>query len=245
MPQSSPPRKGPTSTAARLRDGQKVNPYASCVSTADPVPVLRNPRAWLALVLGVVLVGIGLGFMIDGGFGVAPPDAMFTGMSRASGFTVGTVLFLASILMVLLAWALGIKPAIGTLISFVGIAAVVDLTRIVLAAADVADWALAARVVLWIVGLLLFCSGILGIFASDLGTSPYDQVVRAIALRTGRSLGFGRLMVDAVALLSAIVLGGSWGAGTVIILIAVPLGLNLVLPHIKRHVHPQPRILTV
>lgn len=214
------------------------------VSESDPVPPLRNPRAWVALILGVILVGIGLGFMIDGDFGVAPPDAMFTGMSRASGLTVGTVLVLASILMVLLAWSLGVKPAIGTLISFLGIALVVDLTRLGLAAADVSEWTLAAHVALWVVGLVLFCSGILGIFAADLGTSPYDQVVRAVALRTGRSLGFGRLMVDAVALLSAILLGGSWGLGTVIILIAVPLGLNLVLPHIKRHVHPQQRILT-
>lgn len=210
-----------------------------------PAAPLRNPRAWAALLLGVLLVGVGLGMMIDGGFGVAPPDAMFTGLSRASGLTVGTILFLASILMVLMAWALGIKPAIGTLISFVGIAFVVDITRLILAAVDVASWALAADLALWLVGLVFFCAGIMGIFASDLGTSPYDQVVRAIAFRTGRSLGFGRLMVDAIALLSAIVLGGSWGVGTIVILIAVPLGLNLVLPHIRRHVHPQERILTV
>ena len=44
-----------------------------------PTP-LRNPRAWAALLLGVLLVGVGLGMMIDGGFGVAPPDAMFTGL---------------------------------------------------------------------------------------------------------------------------------------------------------------------
>ncbi|MFZ8926661.1 MAG: hypothetical protein ACO3CU_07870, partial [Candidatus Nanopelagicales bacterium] len=120
---------------------------------------------------------------------------------------------------------------------------VVDITRLILAAVDVASWALAADLALWFVGLVFFCAGIMGIFAYDLGTTPYDQVVRAIALRTGRSLGFGRLTVDAIALLSAIVLGGSWGVGTIIILIAVPLGLNLVLPHIKRHVHPQERIL--
>ena len=212
------------------------------MTVADPLArsPLRTPRAWAALLLGVALVGVGLAMMIDGGFGVAPPDAMFTGLSRASGLTVGTILFLASILMVLMAWALGIKPAIGTLISFVGIAVVVDLTRLVLDAADAPDWGLAARLALWVVGLLLFCAGIMGIFASDLGTSPYDQVVRAIAFRTGRSLGFGRLTVDAIALLSAIVLGGSWGIGTIIILIAVPIALNRVLPHVKRHVHHDP-----
>ena len=205
---------------------------------------LRNPRAWVALVVGVIIVGIGLGFMIDADFGVAPADALFTALSRTSGLTVGTILVLASILMVLMSWALGLRPAIGTLISFVGIAVFVDLTRVLLATVDAPDWSLGARIILWIVGLLLFCAGVMGIFSSDLGASPYDQVVRSISYRTGRSLGFSRLMVDALALLGAIVLGGSWGVGTVIILVAVPIALNLLLPRIKRHVQPETRILT-
>lgn len=212
------------------------------MTTADPLArsPLRTPRAWAALLIGVVLVGIGLGMMIDADFGVAPADALFTALSRTSGLSVGTILVLASILMVLMSWALGLKPAIGTLISFIGIAVVVDLTRLILAAVEAPDWALVARIVLWIVGLVFFCSGVMGIFSSDLGASPYDQVVRSIAFRTGRSLGFARLAVDAIALLGAIVLGGSWGIGTVIILAVVPLALNRVLPHVKRHVHHDP-----
>lgn len=212
------------------------------MTTVDPLArsPLRTPRAWAALLIGVVLVGVGLGMMIDADFGVAHADALFTALSRTSGLTVGTILVLASILMVLMSWALGLKPAIGTLISFVGIAVVVDLTRLLLAAVDAPDWALAARIVLWVFGLLFFCAGVMGIFSSDLGASPYDQVVRSIAFRTGRSLGFARLAVDAIALLGAIVLGGSWGIGTVIILVVVPVALNRVLPHVKRHVHHDP-----
>ena len=212
------------------------------MTTADPLArtPLRTPRAWVALIVGVVMVGIGLGMMIDADFGVAPADALFTALSRTRGLSVGTILVLASILMVLMSWALGLKPAIGTLISFVGIAVVVDVTRLLLAAVDAPDWSLAARIVLWIAGLLLFCAGVMGIFSSDLGASPYDQVVRSIAYRTGRSLGFARLAVDAIALLGAIVLGGSWGIGTVVILVVVPVALNRVLPHVKRHVHHDP-----
>lgn len=201
---------------------------------------VRTPRAWAALLLGVALVGIGLGFMIDAGFGVAPADAFFTALSRVSGLTVGIVLVLMSVLMVLMSWALGLRPAIGTLISFIGIGILVDVTRLLDAQIGVAEWSLGPRAAWWVLGLLLFCSGVVGIFSSDLGASPYDQVVRSIAYRTGRSLGFARVMVDAIALLGAIILGGSWGVGTVVILIAVPLTLNLVLPRVKRHVHRDP-----
>lgn len=215
------------------------------MTLAEPIPVvpLRNPRAWTSLVIGVALVGIGLGFMIDADFGVAPADALFTALSRTSGLTVGTILVLASVLMVLMSWALGLRPAIGTLVSFIGIAVVVDLTRLLLGLVDAPEWSLGARIGLWVVGLLFFCSGVMGIFASDLGASPYDQVVRSIAYRTGRSLGVSRLIVDAIALLGAIVLGGSWGIGTVIILVAVPLALNLVLPRVRRRVFASPPIL--
>ena len=179
-------------------------------------------------------MGIGLAMMIDAGFGVAPADAFFTGVSRTSGLTVGTVLFLVSIVMVIGSWALGIKPAIGSLVTFVGIAVVVDATRAVLALMGAPDWSMLARIPLWVGGLTLFCAGVMGIFGSNLGTSPYDQVVRAVALRTGRSLGFGRAIVDVLAFTGALLLGGSWGWGTVVILVTVPLALNLVLPRYRR-----------
>ena len=204
--------------------------------TGSTIPY-RSPRAWVSLMLGTAFVGIGLGFMIDADFGVAPLDALFTGLSRQSGLTVGVVLFCASVLMVLMSWALGLKPAIGTLVSFVGISIMVDLTRALGDIMSVPGWPIGARMAWWILGLLLFCTGVIGLFSSDLGASPYDQLVRSIAYRTGRSLGFARLITDAMGLITAIILGGSWGIGTLVILVAVPVVLNRVLPLVKPHVH--------
>lgn len=200
----------------------------------------RSPRAWASLLVGTLLVGVGLGFMIDAGYGVSPLDAFFTGVSQHTGLSVGVILFVFSALMVLMSWALGLTPTIGTLITFIGIAILVDLTRLAGAAIGVPEWPASLRVAWWILGLLLFCGGVLGVFSCDLGASPYDQLARAIAFRTGRSLGFGRIILDTIALLSAIVLGGSWGIGTVVILLVVPLVLNRVLPHVKPRIHRDP-----
>lgn len=200
----------------------------------------RSPRAWASLLIGTALVGIGLGFMIDANFGVAPLDALFTGIARQTGFSVGVILFAFCVVMVLMSWALGLKPTIGTLITFVGMAVLVDLTRLVGAVIGAPEWPLGARIAWWIVGLLFFCAGVLGIFSCALGASPYDQLVRAIAFRTGRSLGFARIVLDAIALLSAIVLGGSWGVGTVVILLVVPVVLNRLLPLVKPRIHRDP-----
>lgn len=202
-----------------------------------PLP-WRSKRAWLSLIFGVILVGIGLGVMIDAGLGVAPADAFFTGVSRTSGLTVGTVLFIFSLLMVLGSWALGLAPTIGTLVCFVFIAVFVDLTRWVIHPFAIPDMTWWMHTPIWIAGLIIFSAGVLGLFSSDLGVSPYDQVVRVISLRTGRSLGFARLIVDGLAFLGALLLGGSWGIGTVILLIAVPLVLNVALPRFKPWVRP-------
>ena len=57
------------------------------MTTVDPLArsPLRTPRAWAALLIGVVFVGIGLGMMIDADFGVAPADALFTAR-KESGY---------------------------------------------------------------------------------------------------------------------------------------------------------------
>lgn len=231
-----PARRGRSQDSPRLRVGC---PHGLPVMTETPIPY-RSPRAWAALLLGAMCVGIGLGMMIDANFGVAPLDAFFTALSRRSGLSVGVVLFCISVLMVLMSWALGLKPVIGTLVSFIGISITVDLTRVVGDAIGAPEWPIGARIAWWILGLLLFCAGIVGLFSSDLGASPYDQLVRSVAYRTGRSLGTSRLVIDAIGLLMAIILGGSWGIGTVVILVVVPLVLNRVLPIVKPHIHRDP-----
>ncbi len=196
---------------------------------------LRGTIAWPTLLIAIVLVGVGLGMMIDANFGVAPVDAFFTAVSRSSGLSVGVVLAMLSVLMVLMAWALGARPALGTLVSFLGIGLFVDITRYASAGIGVPEWSLIALIAWWTMGLLIFCVGVAGIFSADRGVSPYDLVTRAVSERTGRSLGIARLIVDAIVLMGAIVLGGSWGAGTVVILVAVPVTLNVLLPRLRAH----------
>jgi len=211
--------------------------------SADAAPPVTAPArlraevAWPTLIMGIVFVGVGLGMMIYADFGVAPIDALFTAVSRTSGLSVGIVLAVLSILMVLMAWALGVRPALGTLVSFLGIALCVDLTRAVGSVLGVTGWSLGVLIVWWVAGLAIFCLGVAGIFGADRGVSPYDLLTLAVSLRTGRSLGVSRLIVDAIALVGAIALGGSWGVGTVVILLAVPATLNVVLPRVKSRLH--------
>lgn len=216
-----------------------------------PVPVTRpgasvrkphrNARAWVANVAGTVLVGVGIGVMLLAGMGVSPLDAAFAGVARATGLTVGTVIIVASVVFVAVAWALRHPPGIGTVISFFGIGIAVDVTMMVLSPVGLADGALLVRVAGWAVGLAVFAVGVVLLIGSRLGASPYDQIVQAVAARLRISMGRSRLLFDVTALVVAFLLGGAWGVGTVVLLLTMPLVLNRALPVAHRVIHPGSR----
>jgi len=202
----------------------------------------RNARAWLALVLGAVSLGTGLAWMLAAGWGVAPLDAFIAGTSELTGLTVGTVIIAVSLFFLVGSWFLGSRPGWGTLIAFVGVGAVVDLWNLVvfdLLGWDPASWVIASRIGLWMVGFALFALGVIATLASDLGANPYDQIVKAAHERFGIALWMSRLAFDGVILVFAFLLGGAWGAGTIAILVLMPVAMGSVTPIVRRWVHDQ------
>ncbi|HEV8024996.1 MAG TPA: hypothetical protein VGP37_08950 [Candidatus Nanopelagicales bacterium] len=202
--------------------------------------VLRNPRSWMALIVGAFSLGTGLAWMLAAGWGVAPLDAFIAGSAEITGLTVGTLIIVMSVLFLIGSWLLGSPPGWGTPVAFIGVGAVVDAWNLVvfdLIGWSPTDWSIALRIGLWVVGFALFAGGVVATLASDLGANPYDQIVRAVHERFGISIGLSRLIFDAVILTIAFVLGGAWGAGTVAILVLMPVALGTLTPHTRRWIH--------
>lgn len=206
-------------------------------STAQAKSPWRMWQAWLSLALGVIFVGVGIGMMVEAGWGVSPLDAFFSGAAKQSGLTMGVILATLSILMVLVAWVFGIRPAIGTLVSALGIGVFVDIARMAAQPLMDSQPGVAVLIALWLAGLAIFCAGVLALFASELGASPYDQLTRALSKVLHVSLGLARIILDGAALLLAFLLGGSWGIGTLLLLLVVPVVLNRALPFARKIVH--------
>ncbi len=200
----------------------------------------RNPRSWIALLLGAFALGTGLAWMLAAGWGVAPLDAFIAGSSEITGLTVGTLIIVMSVLFLIGSWLLGSPPGWGTPVAFIGVGVVVDMWNLLvfdLIGWTPAEWSVALRIVLWILGFTLFAGGVVATLASDLGANPYDQIVRAVHERFGISLWLSRLLFDAVILVAAFVLGGAWGAGTVALLILMPVAMGALTPRFRRWVH--------
>lgn len=196
---------------------------------------LRSPRSWAILILGVVCAGIAVALLLDSAFGVAPVDAVFAGISRQTGISVGTALIAACIALVIFAWLLGVKPGLGTVVSFFGIGLAVDATTWLL---DVTGWSVSdsawqVRLLVWLVAAPLLGFAAACMYSSGLGASPYDLFVQSLG-RFHLSIPVARVVIDAAMLLVAFLIGGAWGIGTVGLMLAIPLFLKIFLPLVGR-----------
>lgn len=196
---------------------------------------LRSPRSWGILILGTVCAGIAVALLLDTAFGVAPVDAVFSGISRQTGISVGTALIAACIVLVLFAWILGVKPGLGTVVSFFGIGLSVDATTWILDATDwsVTDNSWQVRLLVWLIAAPLLGFAAACMYSSGLGASPYDLFVQSLG-RFHLSIPVARIIIDAAMLLVAFLIGGAWGIGTVGLMLAIPLFLKLFLPLVGR-----------
>lgn len=196
---------------------------------------LRSPRSWGILILGTVCAGIAVALLLDSAFGVAPVDAVFSGISRQTGISVGTALIAACIVLVIFAWLLGVKPGLGTVVSFFGIGLTVDATTWFLDATgwSVSDSAWQVRLLVWLAAAPLLGFAAACMYSSGLGASPYDLFVQSMG-RFHLSIPVARIIIDGAMLLVAFLIGGAWGIGTVGLMLAIPLFLKLFLPLVGR-----------
>lgn len=201
---------------------------------------LKNPRSWASLLLGAVALGTGLAWMLAAAWGVAPLDAFIAGLAERTGLTVGTVIIIMSSVFLVGIFLLRSRPGWGTLIAFVGVGVIVDVWNLlVFGLLDWSpdEWATVARIALWAVGFALFALGVVGTLASDLGANPYDHITRSFHERFGWPLWVSRLTFDAVILVLAFLVGGAWGAGTIAILVLMPVALAVATPRVRAWVH--------
>ncbi|MGZ9161048.1 MAG: membrane protein YczE [Candidatus Limnocylindrales bacterium] len=172
-----------------------------------------------ALVVGLLLFGAGIAFMVEAGLGLGPWEALHQGIARHTGLEIGTVSVLLGIPILALWWPLGERPGIGTLlnVAFIGAA-----TNLVIALVPTpTDDASALRLALMLAGVVVIALGS-GIYLStDLGPGPRDGLMTGVHHRFGWSIRRARTAVELSVLGIGWVLGGTVGIGTVVFALGI------------------------
>ena len=174
------------------------------------------------LVVGLVIFGMGLGFVVLGAQGQGPWTVFDQGVSLHTPLTIGTVTILTGAVLVT-GLVLAREPVgFGTLLNGVIVGLSTDATL----ALFNQPGSISARVALTLVSPLLVALGSGLYLGAMLGPGPRDGVMTAL-YRRGVPIWLARLIIEAVPFTIGAILGGTVGWGTVYWLLVIGPAVNL------------------
>lgn len=173
----------------------------------------RSPR----LVLGLIAFGLGIALMVRSDLGLGPWDVLHQGITNRTGIPIGTVGILVGVALLATWLPLRERAGIGTLGNTVLIGVVIDLTLLVLPEPESA-W---ARVAFMLAGILGIAVGSGAYIGAGLGPGPRDGLMTGLARLTGASLRLVRTGIELTVLAAGILLGGTFGIGTILLALSI------------------------
>jgi uncharacterized membrane protein YczE len=189
---------------------------------------------------GVVLTYVGFALAVRSRMGLGPLNVLQHGVARVSGISLGAAGLIVGVTIVVAATACGRPPAIGTAMSVVGGALVLDGSLALIPEPA----AYAARLSSIFVALLLMALGGAVCISAHVGLSPTDSLMIGITELLPRlSLRTVRLMIEAVALALGAALGGKTGIGTVIIGAGIGPGIQYGLKLVRHNSAGRPLVI--
>jgi len=182
-----------------------------------PHPRVRGGLAarLVSLVFGLFVFALAIVLLLESKLGLSPWDVLNQGIARHSQLSFGAANVVVGLAILLLAWALGGAPGLGTVANAVIVGTFIQLLTSIDGVADLSSQPLAARIGLLVAGIGLVGPATAFYIGADFGAGPRDTLMLVGARRTGRRVGVVRATIEASALVAGIVLGGTFGVGTV------------------------------
>jgi uncharacterized membrane protein YczE len=182
-------------------------------------------RRFAQLVAGLVLFGFGISLMLQSGLGLPPWDVMHQGLAEQLGLSVGVWSIIISFLVLLVWLPLREKYGLGTLLNALIIGTVIDLGVLIIPEPG-ALWSEVLMLAMGILSIALASGMYIG---ANLGPGPRDGLMTAIA-RRGPSIRVTRWGLEIAVLITGILMGGTFGVGTVAFALLIGSLVQFFLP---------------
>jgi uncharacterized membrane protein YczE len=211
--------------------------FSGSVPDAAPSPATRRPT-WserrypsrlARLLLGLVLCGVGIATMVAANLGLGPWDVLHQGIEGLTGIPIGRVGIYVGLVVLLLWLPLPERPGVGTVLNVLVIGLVIDAVLLVLDTPESMAW----RVVLLLLGPLLFGLGSGFYIGARLGPGPRDGIMTGLARKRGWSVGTVRTGIEVTVLAAGWLLGGTAGIGTVLFAVTIGPLVGFFLPRLE------------
>lgn len=189
----------------------------------------REDRFWLRCALvafGLFWFAFGLVLALLSGLGLNPWSVLSDGLTRIAPLSFGLTTSLIGLMVIGLAWVLGIRPALGTIMNMALVGIYVDLLLFSGLVPDLrtlgwspTDWA--ARVGMNLLGVIIVGLSTGLYIKGGLGPGPRDGLMLGLSQRLRRPVGLVRTGIEVLVLLVGILLGGTAGLGTLLFALGI------------------------
>jgi uncharacterized protein len=176
---------------------------------------------WVSLVVGLFLFALGVVLILESKLGLSPWDVLNQGVANHTPLSFGMANVAVGLVVLAIGWALGGKPGIGTVANAVLVGAFIQALTSIDAVTGLAHDSLDVRLPLLLVGIWLIGPASAFYIGADLGAGPRDTLMLVGARRTRLRIGAVRAVLELTALVVGIVLGGTFGVGTVLFAVGI------------------------
>jgi len=180
----------------------------------------RMLRRITVLLLSTSMMGVGVAFFDQIGFGTDPCSVMNLALSRRIGWSYGNVLLTLNIVLFLLLMVLreGRRFGLGSLANMVLVGYAADFTSwLINRIHPLTQETLLVKCIVFVPVMALYLLAVALYMAADLGVAPYDAAPQVIAAKQKRfSFATIRVFWDISVLTIGILLGGTVGVVTLV-----------------------------
>ena len=195
------------------------------LSWSSNSPTNFNPslKTLFCLCLGLIFFGFGEGLLIVSGIGASPWNVLHQGIGINLDLSVGTIAFLVSFLVLLLWFFLDQKIGMGTIINFIIIAIMIDVTIYFFEKPETFFF----QFLIVFAGVLIIGFGTAMYLIANLGAGPRDGLMTGLQKKTKAPIALVRACIEITVVLLGWFLGGVVGIGT--LLFAFGIGPSVAL----------------
>ena len=143
------------------------------------------------------------------------------GIAKHTPLSFGFANVAVALVVLGIAWSLGGRPGVGTVANALLVGSFIQLLTSIHAMQQLSHDGLALRIPLLAGGIVLIGPASAFYIGADLGAGPRDTLMLVGARRTRFRIGIVRATLEICALAAGIVLGGTFGVGTVLFALLV------------------------
>lgn len=177
-----------------------------------------SPKQFIKVIIGLFIFAVGIVLTINANLGLAPWDIFHQGLAKTIGITMGSANILAAVFIVILDVVLGQNIGWATLMNMILFGTFIDLIMLnnLLPIAS----SFTSGVIFILVGLLVQGYGCYIYVSEGIGIGPRDGLMFVLTEKTGKSVRLIKSLIEIIAVIAGVVLGGRFGIGTIILAIA-------------------------